>query len=249
MQAIQRGLQTRQSSGPGEPQTDLHSQFRQESLTKRATHAVYWIQISGASALASFELANSDFVPGSPSSTVYDDISGIDDLNSLVRAFPSRAIDNFVLDLAANDPSIKTALIWPCVVYGTGEGFGKTWSTQIPTLCSLALEKGHAVRVGEGLNRWGTVHVRDLGMLVRLLAEAASARREDKDLWGSNGIYLTGVGETVRSKPFSPVVEYIQLMKARHLETWFNGSVVRHENKASLTVTRSKLYQRPRLIE
>ncbi|KAI1256436.1 hypothetical protein MGN70_001560 [Eutypa lata] len=172
VESIYRGLKKKQSSDP-----------------------VYWIQISGASGLAAPELASSSFVPGSASSDIYDDLSGIDDIRALVRAYPSRAVDNYILDVAARNPSIKTALVWPPVIYGTGEGPGNQRSIQVPTLARVAVERGHPVKVGEGLNRWNNIHVGDLGRLIGSLADAALGGDQRQELWGYNGIYLSAAGE------------------------------------------------------
>ncbi|KPM43929.1 hypothetical protein AK830_g2651 [Neonectria ditissima] len=155
----------------------------------------FWVQISGASALAAGELASPSFKPGSSSSQVYDDVDDMAAIRSLVRAHPSRVVDNYVLDVAGQKASIKTALVLPPIIYGAGEGPGNKRSFQIPVLCKVALERGKAVKVGEGLSRWGNVHVGDLGRLVAALAEAGAQGKQDEALWGENGIYLTGVGE------------------------------------------------------
>ncbi|KAK7417232.1 hypothetical protein QQX98_004666 [Neonectria punicea] len=163
-------------------------------LAKR-TSPSFWVQISGASALAAGELASPSFKPGSASSQVYDDVDGIASIRSLVRAHPSRVVDNYLLDVAKQNPSIKTALVLPPIIYGAGEGPVNQRSFQIPVLCKVALERGKAVKVGEGQSRWGNVHVRDLGKLVSALAEAGAKEKQDEALWGENGIYLTGIGE------------------------------------------------------
>ncbi|RYP04920.1 hypothetical protein DL764_004132 [Monosporascus ibericus] len=165
-------------------------------LTKRQSpEPAYWIQISGASGLAAPELASPSFAPGSASSVIHDDLTGIEDIRALVRAYPSRAVDNYLLDVAAQTPSIKTALVWPPVVYGAGEGPVNQRSIQVPTLARATLERGHPVKVGEGLNRWGNIHVRDLGRLICSLVDEALRGNQRQELWGENGIYLPVAGE------------------------------------------------------
>lgn len=87
----------------------------------------------------------------------------------------------------------------PPIIYGQGQGPGNQRSVQIPALAKVALERGHAVRVGEGASRWGNVHVRDIGTVFAALAEAAAKDNQDENIWGENGIYLTGLGEIVRT--------------------------------------------------
>ncbi|KAM5358599.1 hypothetical protein ACJZ2D_015144 [Fusarium nematophilum] len=170
VQAIHRGLQKRSSA--------------------------YWIQISGASALAAGELASGSFQPGEASDAVFDDLDGISSIRTLIKAHEkARAVDNYVLDAALQTPSIKTALVLPPIIYGKGQGPIKQRSVQIPELARVALERGRAVRVGRGLSRWGNVHVGDIARLFYALAEAGAEGKDDEKLWGENGIYLTGVGE------------------------------------------------------
>ncbi|KAF5009414.1 hypothetical protein FDECE_4346 [Fusarium decemcellulare] len=156
----------------------------------------HWIQVSGASGLASREIADSSFQPGSPSDAVWDDLNGVADIRSLIRAHSFRQVDNYILDVAANDPKIKTAVVWPPIIYGEGQGPVNQRSIQIPTLSRVAIEKGHAVQAGDALNRWGNVHIRDLGKLFHNLVEAAVKGDQPEKLWGENGIYLTASGET-----------------------------------------------------
>ncbi|KAF7562339.1 hypothetical protein G7046_g1774 [Stylonectria norvegica] len=172
VQAIHRGLQRKNLSDPA-----------------------YWVQISGASALAANELASDSFVPGSESSEIYDDYPNASGFWNLIQAHPSRAVDNYILRVASDTPSIKTALVVPPIIYGLGQGPIHQGSVQIPALAKIALERGHAVRVGQGLSRWGNVHVRDLGRLFSSLAENSSKGTSDETAWGEQGLYLTGVGE------------------------------------------------------
>ena len=53
------------------------------------------------------------------------------------------------------------------------------------------------MRVGAGEARWGNVYIRDLGKLFAALAETGVKGNQDENIWGENGIYLTGVGEIV----------------------------------------------------
>lgn len=167
-----------------------------------AYSSAYWIQISGASGLAASELADTSFIPGSASSAVFDDLAGIGDIRDLVRAHKtSRVVDNYVLDVAQGPSSatVKTALVWPPIIYGPGEGPGNQRSYQVPALARVALERGRPVKVGEGANRWGNIHIRDLGRLIGSLVDAAVKDDQRSEVWGQNGIYLTGTGELVRT--------------------------------------------------
>ncbi|KAL1847236.1 hypothetical protein VTK73DRAFT_10409 [Phialemonium thermophilum] len=155
----------------------------------------YWVQISGATALAAAELADESRVPGSPSDVVFDDLSGIGRIRDLIQAHPSRAVDNYVLSVAARDPQIHTALLLGPVIYGRGRGPVHQRSVQIPELARATLQRRRGLQVGRGLSRWGNVHVEDVGALVLRLVERAVAGTSAAEAWNLNGVYLLGVGE------------------------------------------------------
>ncbi|KAH8680639.1 hypothetical protein BX600DRAFT_444838 [Xylariales sp. PMI_506] len=174
VQSIHRGLAKKESSGP-----------------------VYWIQVSGASALAAAELASPTFVPGQGSDVVYDDIADEEELVKLIKAHPSRAVDNYILNVSSESPKVKTALVFPPIIYGRGEGPGNQRSIQVPDLARVTLERGHGVRIGQGLSRWGNIDIKDLGRLFGGLVEAAisPAAESDSKVWGPSGLYLASSGE------------------------------------------------------
>lgn len=162
------------------------------------TILAYLIQISGASLLPVKDLSSPSFKPGEPSDTVYDDLNDVSSILDLIRSHESRAVDNAILKISQETPSIKTAIVFPPIIYGKGEGPVKQRSVQIPALSKVALERGHAVRGGRGLAAWTNVHVADLARLFVLLAEKAEKGDDSDKIWGENGIYLPGVGEMVR---------------------------------------------------
>ncbi|CAH0055155.1 unnamed protein product [Clonostachys solani] len=159
-------------------------------LAKRQSPS-YWVQVSGASLLAADELASSSFQPGSASDVIFDDVADAAKIRSLIRAHPSRVVDNYLLDVAATDyPKIRSAVVFPPIVYGRGEGPVNKKSIQIPALCRVALAKGRAVQVGKGLSRWGSVHVRDLARVWAELADAGANGCKVAEVWGEQGLYF-----------------------------------------------------------
>ncbi|KEY64907.1 hypothetical protein S7711_03899, partial [Stachybotrys chartarum IBT 7711] len=161
--------------------------------SKETSEPVYWVQISGASALAAAEIASPNYVAGSPSDTVFDDLDGTAALRDLLRAHSFRAVDNYLLDVAAHASNFKTAVVFPPIIYGPGQGPGNQRSVQVPELARVILERGHGVQVGKGLSRWGVVHVRDLGRLFASLV--ASATADGGKAWGEEALYLTSSDE------------------------------------------------------
>lgn len=162
----------------------------------------YWIQIGGASLLAAPELADKSRVPGTGSDLTHDDLEGIEEIRSLIRQYPDRVVDNYMLSVAQSTPHVKTAVVPPPIIYGEGRGPGNRRSVQAPELAKVTLQRRKGLQVGPGLSRWGNVHVRDLSRLFLCLVEKAVEGDEDDRVWGSNGIYLTGAGEMVRGPSF-----------------------------------------------
>ncbi|KAI9155668.1 aldehyde dehydrogenase [Paramyrothecium foliicola] len=168
----------------------------------------YWIQISGASLLAAAELADSKRVPGSSSDVVFDDLD-VSTIHSTIRQHPSRAVDNYILRIAAEEPHINTALVIPPIIYGPGQGPSNQRSVQIPELAKATLQRRRGLQVGEGLSRWGNVHIHDLGDLFTLLVKAAlDDGSKSDDIWNLNGFYLTSIGELSFAEISGKVAEH-----------------------------------------
>lgn len=175
------------------------------------------MQISGATALAAAELADKARVPGSPSDLTFDDLDGVSHLRSFIQSYPSRAVDNYILSVAADTPQVNTALIIGPLIYGQAQGPCNQRSVQIPELAKATLQRRRGLQVGQGQSRWGDVHIQDLGdLLVRLVDRAVKGSSEG-EIWNLNGLYLTGLGETV-SLSF-PIHAQLQADSSRHLAT------------------------------
>lgn len=69
---------------------------------------------------------------------------------------------------------------------------------QAPDIARSILQDGRGFRFNAGLNRWSTIHVGDLGEVVNVLVQAASADKSaSPDLWNGQGIYLPATGIVV----------------------------------------------------
>lgn len=116
----------------------------------------------------------------------------------MIKKHPSRVVDNYILSVAANEPQINTALVIPPIIYGPSQSPSNQRSVQIPDLAKVTLQRGRGLQVGQGLSRWGNVHIHDLGDLFSLLVKAALEGHSKKDdVWNLNGLYLTSIGELV----------------------------------------------------
>src|SRR5262249_49382013 len=86
---------------------------------------------------------------------------------------PRVAINRYVRQ-AGIDKGIRTVVICPPMIYGTGRGLQPD-SDQIPKLTALSGQIGAGVYFGKGLNRYSNVHVDDLADLYMLAIDKAPA--------------------------------------------------------------------------
>ncbi|KAL1861890.1 hypothetical protein Plec18170_000713 [Paecilomyces lecythidis] len=164
-EAIARGLQGRDPTQPG-----------------------YWIQVSGASVLCVPEIQNRTF--GEPSSKSYGDIDDSAEITDLISQYSSiRVIDNYILGLARSSSKLKTALVFPPIIYGNGRGPINQRSIQVPELARVTLQNRTGFQVGRGLNTWSNIHITDLSQLSLKLVEKAVANAGGQ-LWAEDGLYF-----------------------------------------------------------
>ncbi|THY10572.1 hypothetical protein D6D02_06319 [Aureobasidium pullulans] len=153
-----------------------------------------WLQISGASLLSVPDIKHKSF--GEASEKVYDDLVNTDEIRQLIDTTSSRTVDQAILNFARSHATkVKTALIFPPIIYGLGRGQGNKRSIQIPTLCNAAIKQHESIFVGRGEARWGNVHVADLSGLIGKLTEAGLDSDSPEHLWNENGIYFPATGE------------------------------------------------------
>lgn len=150
----------------------------------------HWIQMSGATLLAA-EIAQSRF--GFKAARTFDDLNDIQDVMSIIRSNPKRAVDNLVI--SQDSSKVKTALIVGPLIYGVGRGPVNTRSVQAPEIARVTLEQKEGFRLAEGENSWSNVHVHDLSGLIVALVDAAVNNRPG--LWNENGIYFPENGNMV----------------------------------------------------
>src|SRR5262245_42882393 len=133
--------------------------------------------------IAALEKSGKLFIHTSGSSIVADDACGeyastvVFSEDSYFEPLPSRrprvSIDRSVRQ-AGIEKAIRTVVICPPMIYGTGRGL-QPESNQIPKLIALSKQVGAGVYFGKGLNRWSNVHIDDLTDLYLLAIEKAPA--------------------------------------------------------------------------
>ncbi|CZS89138.1 related to nucleoside-diphosphate-sugar epimerase [Rhynchosporium agropyri] len=156
----------------------------------------FWIHLGGAGILTWKDM-ESETYGEPPSQQPYDDLDRVSDLTSLPDSAFHRDIDKIVL--GASSDVVKTAILCPPSIYGSGRGPGNQRSRQVNVLVKTTLEQGQTVVLGRGLTEWDNVNVHDLASLFVLLVEAAIAKKPDMDgkLWGKEGYYLVENGHHV----------------------------------------------------
>ena len=83
-----------------------------------------------------------------------------------------RVAMNYFVRQAAIDKGIRSVVICPTMIYGTGRGLQPD-SDQLPKLIALSKQVGAGVYFGKGLNRYSNVHIDDLVGLYLLALEKA----------------------------------------------------------------------------
>ena len=92
------------------------------------------------------------------------------------------AIDTLVV--RAVDDGVRSAVLCNSLIYGTGTGL-RTQTVLIPPLVDQARASGTVRVVGAGLNRWSTVHIKDLATLYSQVLNTPTA----------GGLYFVENGE------------------------------------------------------
>jgi nucleoside-diphosphate-sugar epimerase len=121
-----------------------------------------FIQSSGTSIVA-------DLADGQHPGKIYEDDTPVTPLT--LRA-GRVALNNAVL--AASGAGLRTIVICPSLIYGTGLG-ASAHSMQVPWMIELAKKYGVGRHIGPGENIWSNVHINDLVDLYLLAIQKAPA--------------------------------------------------------------------------
>lgn len=133
---------------------------------------------------------------GQLTSKVFNDWDGVTELVNLPSGAPHRNVDEIVLGASKAHSNIKTAIVCPPTIYGTGRGPGNQRSIQVPKAAEVFLQTQEAFTINKSENVWHEVHVHDLSQLYLLLGEAAAAGGSPAT-WDEEGYYLAENGEFV----------------------------------------------------
>lgn len=128
----------------------------------------------------------------------FDDIKDAAELREIIA---TNADTRMVDDYLQRVQGIKTALVFPPIIYGQGKGPVKPRSNQIPELARVAIQTRETVQVGKGESVWSNIYIGDLSQVFVALAEKAVQRAEGA-LWNENGLYLVGNKNRIVSRTF-----------------------------------------------
>ncbi|CAF0748341.1 unnamed protein product [Adineta steineri] len=123
--------------------------------TKQTGKPAIYIHTSGAGVVAE------DVRGKKGSGIVFSDLNP-DQINGLGDEQPHRNVDVFIINAADANPLLKTAIVLPPLVYGTGTGPFNRDSIQIPLLLRTAIKRHKAEAVGPGEATMNNVHIGDL---------------------------------------------------------------------------------------
>lgn len=162
----------------------------------------YWLHTGGTGILTYFD-SEVRKVYGEPDDKVFNDDDGVDELVNLPSAAFHRNVDEIVLNTGIKHAdSVKTVIVCPPTIYGRGRGPVSLRGRQVYELSSFILKEKYVPQIGKGLARWNNIHVYDLSELFGALVQAAldPARKDDAEIWGAKGYFLTENGEHVWGK-------------------------------------------------
>ncbi|UPL01893.1 hypothetical protein LCI18_012827 [Fusarium solani-melongenae] len=162
-----------------------------------ASRPGFWLHTGGTGILTYFD-SQVKKTFGEHDDKVFNDFEGVDELVNLPDAAFHRNVDKIVLNTGTKHAdSVKTAIICPPTIYGKGRGPTSGRGRQVYELAAFILREKYCPRIGKGLSQWNNVHVHDLSRVFGLLVEAAldPSRKNDAEVWGANGYFLTENGE------------------------------------------------------
>jgi nucleoside-diphosphate-sugar epimerase len=151
----------------------------------------YLIHVSGTGNLTYDDLSTGSF--GIARERVFDDWDGLSEVTSLPDGALWRNVEKAVL--AAHEQKdaakIHTAILCAPTIYGTGRGPVNSRGLQINEMSKAVLTRGKGFFIGEGSNKWNTVHIQDLSSAFLALVNAALEPNGGTASWNKEGFYFT----------------------------------------------------------
>ncbi|KAI5270740.1 NAD(P)-binding protein [Aureobasidium subglaciale] len=158
----------------------------------------YWLHTGGTGILCYKDSANNFKSLGQWTDEQYDDLEGIDSVVNLPDEAFHRNVDKIVLEAGTkNRDFVKTVIICPPTIYGTGRGPVSQRGRQVYEMAKLILSQGFIPVVGQGKARWNNIHVADLSNVYKSLVMKAIIHDLSENIWGMDGYMFVENGEHV----------------------------------------------------
>jgi nucleoside-diphosphate-sugar epimerase len=188
--ALALALELVDSAGSADDIPGTTSILTAAATPKASGRPTYYIHISGTASLA-YEAAEGQSRYGK----VYDDWEGLDELLDLPKEAIHRDVDELVLNASKGESkgqegvSLKTAIVSPPAICGTGRGPVSQRGMMGPFVASSILKRGYGY-LPQSTAQWDFVHLHDLTELNLLLVLAAAQEDGGKATWNQEGYYL-----------------------------------------------------------
>ncbi|RYO78674.1 hypothetical protein DL766_004883 [Monosporascus sp. MC13-8B] len=121
-----------------------------------------------------------------------DSVHAYEKYRESLHSYAQRAAEIAVVETGLAT-GVRTTVIMPPTIYGTGSGFFNRLSVQIPNVIQTALNRGRAIRVGDHNVVCNYVHIDDLLTFYEMVLARIVAGKEVP--YGKNGILFTDGGE------------------------------------------------------
>jgi hypothetical protein len=197
---------------------------------KKKGSQCYLIHTSGTGLLTYEDTKNNR--EAQASSKVYDDWEGVSEVVGLPDDAMHMNVDRVILNTASENPSIRTAIVAPPLIYGVSanKNAARERSAARQMVIDI-LKHGKGFFINEGKARWNTVHVDDLARLYLILVEQA-AQGGGKATWGSESYYFAENGD----------VCFEELAKEISRIAWEKGQLSTDETESLTTSEGNKLF-------
>ncbi|KAF2492336.1 NAD(P)-binding protein [Lophium mytilinum] len=163
-------------------------------LVRRSSKS-FLVHLSGTGIIADWQ---DPTYMGKLNPKVWSDIFDIDAITSLPDSALHRNVDKIIQSAAvAHEDILKTAIVCPPDIYGTGRGLVRTRSVYMPVFLEESVKLGATFYAGNGTNTRSWVHIEDLMIIYLELVEAA-VTGGGKAEWGLQGYYFAATHEAAQ---------------------------------------------------
>lgn len=153
----------------------------------------FLIHTSGTGLLTYEDVKNNR--QGVESLKVYNDWEGVGEVLALPDEAMHMNVDRAIMNAAAENPQLRTAIVAPPLIYGTSNNKHGARARSGPSQYVVdILKRGRGFYIGVGKSRWNTVHINDLARLFVLLVEQA-LQDGGHASWGSESYYFAEDGD------------------------------------------------------